>query len=107
MSSPLTNAPRWFSVDSDHDLSSTEVDFSLDEVIWDTGTHGNPPQDVQDQKELEEPIEAGFDRFWWYVNMGPSSTIIPTAFGNAIVHGKVKDNPSEYRLKWQVYFRYE
>lgn len=107
MTTPATSAPRWFAIDADHDISSDTVEFSLDEVVWDTGTNNNPPQDVIDQSVLAKPIQPGRTRYWFSVDIGPGNVLIPTSFGKAIVHGRVNDVPSTYYLKWEVYFKYE
>lgn len=107
MSAPTTVAPRWFAVDSDHDITTDLVEFSLDQIIWNAGTQGNPPQDVMDQENLKKPIQPGRERYWFFVIMGPGETLVPSTFGKAIVHGRVNDTPSTYYLKWEVYFKYE
>lgn len=107
MTAPQTDAPRWFAVDSDHDITLNTVLFSLDQITWAAGTHGDPIQDVMDQAELANPIQPGRIRYWYYIFIGPGQQLEPTAFGKAVVHGRVEDDPSQYYLKWEVYFRYE
>lgn len=105
-----TNAPRWFAVDSDHDLSGNVVSFSLvapPHNNWFVGTYGAPDADVQAELELEQPIEPGYTRYWWFIKIGSAQSIQPLC-GTNIMHGKVDDTPSgTYYKVWRFYQPYE
>lgn len=102
MTIALSDVPRWFSLDADHDISTFILQLSLDQIGWDNATYGTPPSDVVAEKALERPIEAGMIRYWWFIQTGPTQTLKPV-YGTNIFHGLLSENGNDHYERWRVY----
>lgn len=92
---------RYFTVslDSDHDLSVTDLDVSLDQATWVTAEHAAAPSGAS---TLPAP-EAGFSRYWWRVLVGPGQPLDPTGLPEPLtLFGRLTDAAEVLHPTWII-----
>jgi len=103
MTVALSTMTWYFSVDCDHDLSSTILKFSIDPSVFPAGgTAGtpvaNPPTRV---KNTAPPVATGLTRYWWSLLIGQGQPVaVPP--GISTVYGRLADTPNAPVYSWRV-----
>lgn len=87
---------RWFSLDSEADLSTVDLDLSVDQVTWTTAEHTTEPLLV----DLPAP-DPGFTRYWWRALFGPAEPLTLTE-PEQTIYGRATVGLEELRPTWVV-----
>ena len=88
---------HWFSLDSEADLSSTDLELSVDQTAWVTAEHTTAPL----LANLPDPA-AGFTRFWWKALFGPALTLQLTSPEQTVYGRLTAPDSEELRPTWVV-----
>lgn len=93
---------RYVSLDSDHDISASELELTIDGTTWVTAE----PVDEADLPPtvvgLKAP-ETGRTRYWWRILTGPGQTLVPTSTGQLRLRGRLTDTPEILEPRWVFY----
>lgn len=101
MTVALSEVYWYFAVDTDHDVSGDDMEFSLDTATWVTGFYAAPSTAAQDSILDTHPVPEGYTRYWWRALSGEGNDL-PYQQGKQFVYGRLHDSPQTPVFKWYV-----
>jgi len=85
---------RWFSIDSEQDLSAIDLELSPDQITWVTAEHTTEPL----LADFPAPPD-GFTRYWWKALIGPLGVFELTSTEQT-VYGRIDTGVELLRPSW-------
>lgn len=87
---------HWFSLDSEEDLTTVDLELSVDQATWEIAEHTTEPL----LADFPVPAE-GFTRYWWRALFGPALNLALTA-AEQTVYGRITPSLETLLPEWII-----